>query len=617
MPAKWDSAEVLMLTLEPYEIKSYIQGKGLKTRLRGRKVEMELCPFCGGGESKDKFTFVVYTDGGNFKCMRGSCATAGTFWALTEKFGDNPKDFYQSDRSYRKPQTTQAAEIVSQVRTDYSNFHTEKFEPHPITKQAKDYLTLRGFSDAAIDGVKISCDQKGNIAFLYFDTKDELCLVKLRKAGKAQKGEPKAWQAWKNGLRTLWGIEDINPEVKSIIITFGEYDRIAVVQAKFENVVSVPCGDSDLAWIDICYDDLKQFDEIYLWIDNDESGHKHLPLIANRLGKEKIKVVDVPYKDANEMLFTIKKEKGEQAAKDAIFEAVAKAKWYWQGDLIQVADIDDSMPELEGSLTGFDFLDNTLGGFRNGELTLHIGDSGHGKSTAITQITAAGLAQNEAWAVWSGEDEPRMYKYRTSLHIAGITGLKSRVSDKTGKKYYYVLPEFQSKVNDFIRDQLFLFTRKHKINEDILIEVFDLAYRRFGCTRFVVDNLMKLIAGKSAGDKLERQRDITNALSDFSKEIGVHVHLIAHIKKPNSPFEPPNKDMASGSKEITDLADNVIAWWRIPPQVKQEFGNFDTLSVILKHRMSGELGQDGTYFDERCKRFAKDSVQTGWSYFND
>ena len=75
-----------MLKLRTYEIESYLRGKGLSFRRRGQKAEVQFCPFCSGGESGDKYTFVVYLDesGGNYKCMRGKCAESGSFWQLAE-----------------------------------------------------------------------------------------------------------------------------------------------------------------------------------------------------------------------------------------------------------------------------------------------------------------------------------------------------------------------------------------------------------------------------------------------------------------------------------------------------------------------------------------------------
>ncbi len=65
-----------MLKLKSYEIESYLREKGLTFRRRGQKAECKICLFCSGGDHSDAYTFVVYLDetGGNFKCMRGSCA---------------------------------------------------------------------------------------------------------------------------------------------------------------------------------------------------------------------------------------------------------------------------------------------------------------------------------------------------------------------------------------------------------------------------------------------------------------------------------------------------------------------------------------------------------------
>ena len=218
-----------MLKLNPNEIESYLRHKGFKMRRRGQKAEFEICPFCNGGENGDKWKCVVYLDdtGGNYKCMRGSCGVSGSFWQLVEHFGDNPKDYYQRDERriapLHKPIT----------------FKAEPVEPYKLTDTALDYLNRRGFSTDTLDDVAIWCDDKGQINFGYYH-KGELCLVKVRQPRKPNKGEPKAWQAWKEGLRTLWGIEQLDYNANAIAITFGEYDRIALMQCGLGNVVILP-----------------------------------------------------------------------------------------------------------------------------------------------------------------------------------------------------------------------------------------------------------------------------------------------------------------------------------------------------------------------------------------
>lgn len=596
-----------MLKLQPHEIEAYLQAKG-RIRRRGQKAEMERCPFCTGGEHSDKWTCVVYLDatGGNYKCMRGSCAQSGSFWQLAEHFGDDPKDFYQLAE---RPQPNKP--LQKQI-----TFKTEPIEPQKLTDEALAYFQRRGLGPDVFDDLAVWCDEKGNVNFGYYH-KGECCMVKVRAPRKPKEKEPKAWQAWQGGLRTLWGLEQCDPQLSHLVITFGEYDRIVVMQAGVSNAVSVPCGDSDLEWISVCYDELAKYQQIYLWIDNDKSGQDHLPKIAERLGKERVRVVRTDFKDANEMLVKRMKEVGDEADRE-IFQAVFNAEWYYTGDIVELADIETRERSFEGYLSGFKTIDKALSGFLFGSLTVHTGDSKHGKSSGVNQITATAIDQGARVCVWSGEDQIDDYKYKIEVHVAGGSGCEMKVSNRTGRVYAQVRPEYREKVDGFIREKLFVLNRRFGVTEESLFENFDLAYRRHGCDVFVIDNLMKLVAAKDTQNVNFRQAQIINRASDFAKDNNVHVHIVTHTNKLGTNNEPPTKMSVSGAKEITNLADNVIAWWKVPEDLRDDYGGADSLCAILANRVFGDEPTAKLMYDQSLKRYGETREELLRDYkFND
>jgi len=67
-------------------------------------------------------------------------------------------------------------------------------------------------------------------------------------------------------------------------------------------------------------------------------------------------------------------------------------------------------------------------------------------------------------------------------------------------------------------------------------------------------------------EEAETSKQLMNWLQAFAKRFEVHVHLVAHSRKPDSRHpaskNPPMKHAVSGSKAITDNADNVLCVWR-------------------------------------------------------
>lgn len=591
-----------MLNLKSYEIEDYLRSKGLRLRRRGQKAEAYECPFCNGGTNGDKWKFVVFLDesGGNYKCMRGSCNATGSFWQLAKHFGDDPQNFYSKSDNFR-PTKTREPRKESPIGQVSVNFKSEPVKESELTAEATEYLKRRGFREEVLEDVAIWCDETGLINFGYYH-KGELCMVKVRQPRKPKDKEQKAWQKWKGGLRTLWGVEQVDLSLPYLIITFGEYDRIALRQADLNNVVSVPCGDSDLEWIGICYDQLQKFTEIYLWIDNDKSGLEALPRIAERLGKDRIKVVRTEYKDANEMLVFKAKEIGLEDAEKEVFNAVANADWYYEGDLIQLCDVEEKEQSFEGYLTNLPTIDKALGGFFFGELIVHTGDTKHGKSAVLNQLLSQSVIQGAKVCIWAGEDTLESFKYKLYTNIAGYEGSEIRTSTRTGTEYAYILPEWKAKIDDFIRDKVIMLNRRAGVDETNLLENFELAFKRFGCDVFAADNLMKLVAGKDSDNTNARQQKIVNEYSDFCKSFNVIGHLVTHTKKAGDPLSPPVRDNISGAKEIINLADRVTAVWRIPESVKHEYNNCETLFSVLADRVFGNEVSVPLRYDKQVRR---------------
>jgi twinkle protein len=383
---------------------------------------------------------------------------------------------------------------------------------------------------------------------------------------------------------------------------------MAVMQAGLQNVVSVPCGDSDLEWISVCWDELEKCESINLWIDNDESGRIALPKIADRLGKHKIRVVKTEYKDANNMLGNLLQSVGQEKAYEAIWEAVGNAEWYWTGDLIEVADIEDDDQCFEGYASGIKYLDELTGGFYFYRMTVHIGSTKHGKSEGVNQFVANALELGAKVCVWTGEDSPKDYKYKIGIHFAGYDGIEQRVS-KTGTYYSHITTEYKARVDEYMRGRLYLLDRRAGITEDAIVENFELAHRRHGCDVFVIDNLMKVVATKEADNTNHRQIQVVNKFSDFTKSYRVHGHLVAHTNKSGPTDEPPDRRNVSGASEIVNLADTVLGWWRIPAEVQEKYDHRNAWLGVLANRAHGDEGAINLTYDKRVRRFTSTDAE--------
>ena len=97
-----------------------------------------------------------------------------------------------------------------------------------------------------------------------------------------------------------------------------------------------------------------------------------------------------------------------------------------------------------------------------------------------------------------------------------------------------------------------------------VFQCWEYAARKYGIHHFVLDSLMRL--QDVPGSDFDAQKGLMNRLNDFAKRHRVHVHLVAHSRKPDArhPKEKhwPGELDISGSSDIPNGAWNVICMWR-------------------------------------------------------
>ena len=126
------------------------------------------------------------------------------------------------------------------------------------------------------------------------------------------------------------------------------------------------------------------------------------------------------------------------------------------------------------------------------------------------------------------------------------------------KQYAMVPYQVQERIKEWISDKFFLFDNTC-VDEgaiiDSLLRRFTICARRYGCSLFLVDNLMCLCSGVE--DENRMQAKITSALKQFAVKYKAHVILVAHPRKTPAGQAFNSEDVA-GSAAITNLADNVL-----------------------------------------------------------
>lgn len=565
--------------------------------VKNNEIIPQYCPFCNGGDHHDKGTFALNIDTGLYNCKRSNCGEQGTLKQLCEKMNvpwDNerlyePRNKTRKEKVYKKPQS--------------------KLEP--LTEEQKQYLAMRRLKPETCELLKIG-NVKGKLAFPYYE-KGQLVAMKFR--GKQADGKWKQFSMEPSGKLVFWGMDLCSPDMP-VCICEGEIDTAVLWQAGIQ-AVSLPNGCQSLECVELCWDWLKKFPSYYIWTDNDDGGIKAREELVKRLGPAKCQIIAHPtLKDANEVLF--------KEGLDGVVKCITQAEAIPIVGLKNLAELPEYDPAQDTLVpTGIYEVDDAIdGGLRMGEVSIWTGYNSSGKSTLLGQILLNAIDQGQVICAYSGELPDRIFRYWLELQAAGPQYIKQE-ANKRGKQVNK--PDFKmiKHIRDWYSGKFWLYSSDEVVTQDAILEVFEYAYRRYNCRIFAADNLMSIALGaKSDSDFYRKQADFIGFCKDFAKKYDVHIHIVAHPRKPQGGRDGGDLDVA-GSGNITNWADNVFEMKRftqkekdgIESDPKYKGKNITNSLKIKKNRFLGR--QDRLFslsFDEASKRYFIPGNFPDWKY---
>ncbi|MDD4774813.1 MAG: toprim domain-containing protein, partial [Eubacteriales bacterium] len=452
---------------------------------RGAELIPVFCPFCGGGGSRDRYTFALNTENHTFNCKRGSCGRSGHFTELCRAFGE-----------------TANKEGGRYINTAYvrKSYILPSGAINKPTDRVTAYLNARKITEATMKAFGIGTAADGRISFPCYRSAEDCrerrpTFIKYREPRKLQPGEPKM-TAEPGAEPILFGLHLCNPERGLLYITEGEIDCMSVWQAAegMINVVSVPTGSTGFTWVESCADELKLYENLAFFGDADAPGKK---MLSDIIAKFDDKVVHVPdfdayngAKDANEILYRY----GTQGIA-GVLAAIKPQPVTGLLDLAEVRAVD--LSEIGRVRTGIIELDQATGGMLDGDLSVWTGKRGEGKSSFLNQLAVEAVEQNVNVCIYSGEVPADRMKYQINLCAAGRENVLEKTDGMTGRMIYYLDRKKLTALDGWYGRKIWLYDNDIAGTDEYnnVFLKFTRAFKQYDCRLFIVDNLMTVSGG--------------------------------------------------------------------------------------------------------------------------
>lgn len=550
--------------LKREDIYDFAKSGGYETRQKGEELEFRLCPYCHGGRSKDDWTFAVNLESGAYKCLRASCGQQGHFVELCRDF-----DFrleLEQPKIYRQ---------LPQVRPESKS-------------EAVKYLAGRGISERVTRryGITVRADNPNVLVFPFYDETGKLVFVKYRKTD-FQKGvdKSKEWSE-KDTMPVLFGMDHCKGWDR-LIITEGQIDTLSIVEAGFDNVVSVPTGATGFTWLTHTWTWITQFREIVVFGDCEHGKITLLDTLSARLPKEiQIKAVRVEdylgEKDANDIL--------RKYGTRAVVKCIENAKVPQLDNVKQLADVTSvDLSKMDQITTGIEELDRVIHGMAMGQLVILTGKRGEGKSTFMSQLVCEALDQNRTVFIYSGELADFHFKRWLDYQLAGQYSLEAR-TNRYGDTDYILAEETVEKISEWYRDRAYIYDNNYLTagtEFETLPETIEKVILKYNAQFICIDNLMTAMEAVHDNNNLYlAQSNFVGKLKAIATKYSVVIVLVAHPKKRTQAdgYQDEN-DLVAGSSDITNKADIVLKYAR----VENAEDGADGSIKVTKNRIMGTL----------------------------
>jgi twinkle protein len=453
-------------------------------------------------------------------------------------------------------------------------------------------LLDRGISIATAESAGVM-ESNGHLIFPYH-WNNQLVNIKHRSIT-----DKKFWME-KDAELTLWDPHQWVPvKMDSLIITEGEMDTLSLMEAGFNNAMSVPNGASagTMEYFDSALDQFNDAERVILCLDGDEAGQKLEAELARRIGKHKCWRVEYPAgcKDANDVLM----REGEEAVRDLI----EKAAPYPISGMIRPRSIRSDFLHLydhgtdKGMSSGWELFD-ALWTVKRGQVVIITGTPESGKSEWIdAMMVQMGRNLGLRFGIYSPEYwPPEQYIQKWAMKLLGKPFRDGPTERMTRDEAEWAL--------EWIDDHATIFSPEHPSLDEILT-LAEIMVMRDGVDFLLIDPWNEVQSDKPEGmSETKWIGECVREIKRFAQNHDVIAAIVAHPtklqKETNGDYPVVMPYDISDSANWYNKADSILSIWRsrVDP-VKP----VDVHVQKMRWHSQGEKGYGRFIFDRTTGRY--------------
>ncbi len=386
----------------------------------------------------------------------------------------------------------------------------------------------------------------------------------------------------------LFGMNRFPPGGSSLIITEGELDAMSVYEMLGKRpVVSLRSSSGATKDIRLAYDYVNSFERIILCLDSDQKGQEAAREIAMMFDFNKVYVVKMSYKDANEYLQNQANTEFRNVVNSAsrfLPEGIVSS----YNEIDKIIDGDEDKPAVPYP---FETLQNMTYGIRHGEVNLFTALEGIGKTEVLRAIEYHLLKTTDAniGIIHLEEGKSRMIKGLVGYELNQPVHLPDQqVSKEDIKKAYREITKRDDRVH--------IYTHFSSDDLDVILGTIRFLVAACGCKYVFLDHISMLVTGRGDDDERRSLDYLSTKFEWLVEELDFTLFLVSHVN---------DEGLTRGSRNISKTCDLWVHLIRDKTAATLEERNTTKL-MVNKNRFAGRTGPAGSLlFDSGTFKIAE------------